>query len=358
MTKMTNREIQTTELAIIGAGPIGIELAIALKRAGVDYLHFDARQIGDTISRWPRQTHFFSTTERIELAGMPIPNTHQGRITGEEYLAYLRSIIEQLDLQIRTYEAVIDLRPEQQGFVLKTRTAEREHYYQAKKVVIATGDMQHPNRLSIPGEDLPHVDHYFTEPHRYFRQRLLIVGGRNSAAEAALRCWRAGAQVTISYRRAEFDPKSVKHFVLPDLQAQIELGTIQFLPETQPLEITPKTVVMRTSGSSKFEQPADFVLLLTGYIGDMRLFEQVGVSLIGPERAPKYHPDTMETDVPGIYVAGTAAGGERKIRYSYFIENCHIHVARIVHHLTGQWPVVGTIPARSYEQPLEDIQAN
>ena len=346
------------KIAIIGAGPIGIELAVALKRAGIDYLHFDAQQIGYTISWWPRETFFFSTTERIELAGIPIPNTDQARVTGEQYLAYLRSIVEQFNLQINTYEPIIEVRKQDGSFLLVTKSAAGERQYLAQKVVIAIGDMHRPNYLGIPGEDLPLVDHYFTDPHRYFRRKLLIIGGRNSAVEAALRCWRAGAHVTISYRRATFDEKSVKHFILPDLLAQIKLGTIGFLPETTPREIEPSQVILERPDGTHFEQPADFVLMLTGFVGDMTLFQKAGVSLIGKERAPKYNPDTMETDVSGIYVAGTAAGGERKQRYSFFIENCHVHVARIVHHLTGQWPQVGTIPERQYELPLEDISAN
>ena len=325
---------------------------------GLTYLQFDAQQIGYTISWWPRETYFFSTTERIELAGIPIPNTAQGRVTGEEYLAYLRSIIEQFDLQINTYEPVVDIRKQGDAFLLVTHHPAGERQYLAQKVVIAIGDMHRPNELGLPGEDLPQVDHYFVDPHRYFRKKLLIIGGRNSAVEAALRCWRAGANVTLSYRRADFDDKSVKHFILPDLLAQIELGTIGFLPETVPVEITPTHVILQQPDETRFEQPADFVLMLTGFIGDMTLFKKASVSLVGEGRAPQHNPETMETDVPGIYVAGTAAGGERKQKYSYFIENCHVHVARIVHHLTGEWPKVGTIPDRQYELSLEDIQAN
>jgi thioredoxin reductase (NADPH) len=355
---MSKTNILSAPVAIIGAGPIGIELAVALKRTGIETLHFDAQQIGYTISWWPRETSFFSTTERIELAGIPIPSTAQGRVTGEEYLAYLRAIIEQLDLHIQTYEPVVDIQKQGDSFLLVTRPANGEQRYLASKLVIAIGDMHRPNKLNIPGEDLPHVDHYFTDPHKYFRKKLLIVGGRNSAAEAALRCWRTGAEVTLSYRRAHFDEKSVKHFILPDLLTQIELGTIGFLPETTPLEIAPGHVILQHSNGTRFEQPADFVLMLTGFVGDMTLLEKAGVSLVGEGRAPRFNPETMETDVPGIYVAGTAAGGERKQSYSYFIENCHIHVARIVHHLTGEWPTVGTIPERNYELPLDDIQAN
>jgi thioredoxin reductase (NADPH) len=355
---MSNFKNPIYDVAIIGAGPIGIELAVALQRAGVDTIQFDAKQIGYTISWWPRETYFFSTTERIELAGIPIPNTSQGRVTGEEYLAYLRSIVEQFDLPIRTYESVVDIRKQGAAYLLVTRTSTGEHHYRTSQVIVAIGDMHGPNKLGIPGEDLPHVDHYFIDPHKYFRQKLLIVGGRNSAVEAALRCWRAGAEVTLSYRRAKFDEQSVKHFILPDLLVQIELGTIKFLPETVPVAITPTQVTLQTAGGTQLQQPADFVLMQTGYVGDMAIFKKAGVNLIGPGRAPEHHPDTMETNVPGIFVAGTAAGGERKQKYSHFIENCHIHVARIVHHLTGEWPRVGTIPTRQYELPLEDIQAN
>ncbi len=355
---MSNPKIPKHEVAIIGAGPIGIELAVALQRAGVGFIQFDAQQIGYTLSWWPRETYFFSTTERIELAGIPIPSTSQGRVTGEEYLAYLRSLVEQFDLPIQTYEPVVDIRKQADSYLLVTQTPTGKNQYLASKVVVAIGDMHGPNMLNIPGEDLPHVDHYFVDPHKYFRQKLLVVGGRNSAVEAALRCWRAGAEVTLSYRRAEFDEKSVKHFILPDLLAQIELGTIKFLPETVPVEITPTHARLKNADSTHIEHPVDFVLMQIGYVGDMTLFEQAGVNLIGPGRGPEHNIDTMETNVPGIYVAGTAAGGERKQKYSYFIENCHIHVARIVHHLTGEWPEVGTIPARQYELPLEDIQAN
>ena len=241
---MSEKILPSTQVAIIGAGPIGIELAVSLKRAGVDYLHFDAQQIGYTISWWPRETFFFSTTERIELAGIPIPNTDQARVTGEQYLAYLRSIVEQFDLQINTYQPVVDIRRQADSFLLLTKSSAGEYQYLAKKVVIAIGDMHSANILGIPGEDFAHVDHYFTDPHRYFRKKLLIIGGRNSAAEAALRCWRAGAEVTISYRRNNFDEQSVKHFILPDLLAQIKLDTIHFLPETTPQEIKPSHVIL------------------------------------------------------------------------------------------------------------------
>lgn len=350
-------------VGIVGAGPIGLELAAALKSGGVDYIHFDERQIGHTISWWPRNTYFFSTTERVEIAGIPLQNVGQQRATGEEYLAYLRAVVEQLDLQVNTYEPVTMIESQAGGFRVHTRPLSGERTYFCRQVVLATGDMQFPNRLGIPGEDLPHVSHYFEDPHPYFRKRLLIVGGRNSAAEAALRCFRAGTRVTLSYRRAEFDARSVKHWILPDLLAQIELGTIGFFPETVPVEITPESVVLeRLVGGiptgERIVHPTDFVLLNTGFVADMSLFAAAGVNLVGEDQAPEFNPRTMETNVPGLYVAGVAAAGTQR-KYRLFIENCHEHVGKIVYALTGRWPDrLGTVPERQYELPFEDIQAN
>lgn len=351
------------EVGIIGAGPIGLEMAAALKRSGVDYLQLEARQIGYTISWWPRETYFFSTTERIEIAGIPLQNTNQGRATGEEYLAYLRSVVEQLDLKVNTYEPVIGIQRVEDGFILRTKHQLGELSYFCRKLILAIGDMHAPNKLGIPGEDLPHVSHYFTDPHKYFRKRLLIVGGRNSAVEAALRCWRGGSHVSLSYRRATFDENIVKNHILPDLLTQIELGTIDFYPETVAVEITPgKVILKQVSGSLNegkcFEVSVDFVLLNTGFVQIPRLFELAGVKLLGEQRSPEYDSETMETNVPGLYVIGTAAAGTQR-SYRLFIENCHEHVGRVHKALTGKWPEkLGTIPERQYEPSFEKYQAN
>jgi thioredoxin reductase (NADPH) len=354
------------DVAIIGAGPIGLELAVLLKRAKVDYIHFDAHQIGHTMTWWPRNTFFFSTTERLAIAGVPLQNNHQQRITGEEYLAYLRSIVEQFDLAVNTYEPITSLKPTSEGFILESRPLNQNPCcYLAQRVVIAIGDMHFPNKLHIPGEELSHVSHYFHDPHDYFRKRVMIVGGRNSAVEAALRCWRVGAKVTLSYRRAWFDERLVKHWLLPDIQAQIEAGSIEFLPETIPVEITPLHVLLMQAKKGKpvrdahpFVHKTDFVLLCTGFHGDQSLLEMAGVQLEGTNRTPVFNPETMETSVSGLYLAGTVVAGVQQ-RYSLFIENCHEHVGKITQAITGRWPKkLGSVKQRNYHLPFDEIEAN
>lgn len=352
------------EVAIIGAGPIGIELAVAFTRLGVDYIHFDAGQIGHTISWWPRNTYFFSTTERIEIAGIPSQAGDQPRITGEQYLAYLRGIVEQFDLKVNTYEPVIDIQKTETGFNLITNPLPGRKSYSTKKVVIAFGDMHKPRLLGIPGEDLPHVSHYLHDPHDYFRKRLLVVGGRNSAVESALRCWRMGAEVAISYRRPAFNEQIVKATILPDLLTQIERGNIQFYPKTIPIEITAETVHLTPASSSSIsssrliKHQADFVLLHTGFVQDSSLFERTGVKLKGTQKVPVCSPETMESNISGLYIAGTAAAGTQK-RFRLFIENCHVHVAKITSAITGQVPEkIGTIPTRKYDLPFNDYRDN
>lgn len=327
-------------VAIIGAGPIGIELAVSLKQAGINYVQFDAGQIAQTISWFPKMTRFFSSADRIAISGVPLQTADQSKATREEYLAYLRNIVTQFGLEVNTYERVGRIEPVNGGFKIETNRHGATHSYEVSKIVLAVGDMAHPRLLHIPGEDLEHVSHYFDEPHRYFGKRLLIVGGKNSAVEAAIRCHRAGAKVAISYRRSRFDPDRVKYWLLPEVEAMIRSGKIDFYPDTLPKAITRQAVTLGPVPST-IDDPvtvdADFVLLLTGYRMDSTLFDMLGVELTGENQAPRLDPHTMQTNVPGIYVAGTAAAGTQET-FKLFIENCHRHIPHIVASLQGQPP--------------------
>jgi bacillithiol disulfide reductase len=328
-TSSDNRHPATDnhKTALIGAGPIGLELAVAFKRAGIDYIHFDAAQIGATMQWYPLEMLFHSNAERLAIAGVPIQVADQQKPKREEFLAYLRSIVQQFALDVRTYERVENVQRLDDGsFELHTRAVDGQHVYRVGRVILAVGAMHAPKLLGIPGEDLPHVSHYFHDPHTYFGKELLIVGGRNSAIEAAVRCQRAGAHVTLSYRRDDFDATSVKFWLLPEIRSMIRDERVKFLPNTSPREIRGGSVVLDPIGEIR----ADFVLLLTGYRQDTRLFEMLGVDLQGADCKPRIDESTMETNVPGVFVAGTAIAGSPAERVRIIVEDCHVHVDRIL----------------------------
>lgn len=331
--------IEFHRVGIIGAGPIGIELAVALKQAGVDYVHIDAGQIGTTITWYPIQMPFHSSADRLAIAGVPIDVPDQQKPKREEYLAYLRAVVLQFGLQVRTFERVEKAeRLPEGGFLLQTRAVDGPHSYRCELVVLAIGAMHAPRMCGVLGEDLPHVSHYFRDPHTYFRKRLLVVGGRNSAVETAVRCQRAGADVTLSYRRSDFDPAVIKFWLLPEIRSMIRDGKVRFLPRTLPVEIRGGSVLLAPTGEDgeAIEIGADFVLMMTGYQQDTSLFEMLGVRLQGSAREPAHDVDTMETNVPGVYVAGTAIAGTPPRKVSVIVETCHVHVPRIVAAITGQ----------------------
>lgn len=329
--------MQMRDVALIGAGPIGIEIAVALKAAGLEYVHFDAGQIGQTVYSFPHATRFFSSNERIAIAGVPLHTPDQSKCTREMYLAYLRSVVEQFDLPIRTYERVEAIDRLSEGFHLRTRSlAGITADWRVGKIILATGGTASPRRLQIAGEELPHVHHELEDPHRYFRRRVLVVGGRNSAIEAAIRLYHAGAKVAISYRGASFENSNVKYWLLPEITGLITSRHVDAYFRTVPQWITPLAVALqRLDSQTHVEAPADFVLLQIGYEADMSLCRMCGVPLTGEQSVPAYNPSTMETPIPGVYVAGTAIAGTQA-NYRVFIENCHVHARRIVASLQGQ----------------------
>lgn len=333
-----------TDVLLVGAGPIGIELAVAFQARGINYVQLDANQIGSTIAWYAPQTHFFSSPERIAIAGVPLQTLDQTKATREEYLTYLRAVVQQFDLRIETFERVVSLRKTANGFEATSVRMGAERHWRARNVVLAIGDMHRPRRINVPGEDLPHVSHYFGDPHQYFRRRVLIVGGQNSAVEAAIRCYRVGAEVTLSYRGRELDANRIKFWLFPEIRSLIRDGRLVWLPSTTVREIRADRVVL----DPEREVLADAVLLLTGYEQDSDLFVQAGVTLEGEGRCPRFDEQTMETDVPGLFVAGTGAAGTQLGGVKEFIETSHVHVARIVAALTRTAPPA---EAPAYELP-------
>ena len=245
-----NESRQHIPIALIGAGPIGLETAIQMNQSGLEYLHFEKGQVAATIMAYPPGTIYFSSPERIAIAGIPIPNVSQTKTTKEQYIAYLRSVAEAFDLQIRNYEPVENIqKTDTGGFLLQTTTASgtRTHTYASDKVIIAIGDMAFPRLLEIPGEQLSHVSHTLAEPHTYFRKKVLIVGGKNSAAEAALRCFRAGAEVALSYRGDRLNDRSIKYWIYPELQGLIKRGKIESYFNSKPVKITPTSIQLQST---------------------------------------------------------------------------------------------------------------
>ncbi len=341
-------DMRETDIVIIGAGPIGIETAAAIKQAGLEHLHLEAGQIGATMQWWAPGTKYFSSPERIEIAGVPLVVHNEDKATRENYLEYLRTVVGAHNLDIETYTRVVRIEKEPDGFVLRcarsfhgvggedelsfeSSTLEALEPIRAIRLVLAIGDMHLPRMLGIPGEDLPHVSHYLGDVHQYANQPVLIVGGKNSAVEAAIRLFRAGAQVTMVHRGEWFDPDRIKYWLYPEIEYLIKKDKVRYIPSANVTQITPRDAMLDTGDVIE----SRFVLLLTGYIQKPDLFEQLGVELIGDDRKPMHDLKTMQTNVPGVYVAGTGSAGSQS-RTKVFIETSHVHADRIVASLQGR----------------------
>lgn len=325
------------DVVIVGAGPVGLEVAAALQADGLHTLVLDAGAIGQTIAAlFPPQTRFFSSPERLEIGGVAMALPNQEKPTGEEYLAYLRSVVLTLDLQVRTFERVIDCSGTKGAFTLHTETpAGLRATLQAKHVVLAVGGTQHSRTLGVEGEDLPHVHRLLGDPHRFFQRRVLIVGGKNSAVESALRCWRVGAQVTLACR-SESLHKRVKYWLRPEVNALLDEGQITSRLHTAVQRIhTDHVELLHMSTGITERMPVDDVLLQLGFEADTSTLELFGLDLHGEACAPVFDADTMESSIPGIFVAGTAIAGSQR-SYKVYIETSHVHAARIAAAIGGR----------------------
>ncbi|MBY0496748.1 MAG: YpdA family putative bacillithiol disulfide reductase [Cyanobacteria bacterium] len=309
------------DVIIVGAGPSGLATAIACKHFNLDYQVIEQGSLVDAIARFPINMVFFTTPELMEIGGIPL-TTPFDKPTRAEALRYYRKVVDTFQLQVSLYEKVVAVHPPDgpgQPFVVESHTSRgATRTREARNVVLALGYYEQPNMLNVPGEDLPHVSHFYREAHHHWRQRVVIVGGKNSAVEAALEIHRAGGHVTMVIRSSGFG-ESVKYWVKPDIQNRVNEGSIAAHFNANVVEIRASEVVLDTGVTL----PAEAVLLLTGYRADPEFMRKIGVEIHEDTQSPKYNVDTYETNVPGLFVAGGQLAGKRT--GTVFIENGRFH---------------------------------
>jgi thioredoxin reductase (NADPH) len=326
------------DLAVIGAGPCGLAVGVAAKRAQLTCSLFDKGPVVSSLLRYPLYMTFFSTPDKLEI-GVPFV-TAGDKPTRREALTYYRKVAEHFELDVRQYHAVSRVTRVPDGFELTAQHpgSPEPESIRSRNVVFATGYFESPNRLGVPGEDLPHVSHFFVEAHPYWQQRVVVIGGGNSAVEAALELCRVGARATIVHFLGEFD-RGVKPWILPDITNRVKERRVAVRWCSRVVEIGRSHVVVRRDPDGDPEEiPADFVLALTGYTADLSLLRSTGVVVDEASGVPQHTPDTMQTNVPGIYIAGVLASGfdANKI----FIENGREHGGRICGHIKSKPPRV------------------
>jgi thioredoxin reductase (NADPH) len=306
---------------IVGAGPIGLATAIAIREQGIPVRVIERGCIVNSIFNYPKNMTFFSTSERLEIGGVPFIS-HGPKPTRREALEYYRRAAESYEIPINLYEEVREIQGEDGNFTVVTDQGR----YPASKVVVATGFYDVAKKMSVPGEDLPKVKHYYDEAHAYAWQKVLIVGGGNSAVDAALETYRAKANITLVVRYPAIK-ESVKYWVKPDIENRIKNGEITAYFNSEVLEIKPDEVVIQTP-EGKRNVPNDFVLAMTGYQPNFELMHRFGINLTDDvNRVPVYDDRTLETNRKGIYVAGVVCGGMDTSKL--FIENTRIHARHI-----------------------------
>jgi thioredoxin reductase (NADPH) len=328
------------DVICIGAGPTGLACAIEATRAGFRSLVIDKGALCNSLYHYPTNMLFFTTPERMEIGDLPLTTTG-GKPTRVEALKYYRRAVEHYGLETHLYERVSLVNGHDGVFAVETHTEIGvRHEYRARKIIIATGYYDRPNLLGIPGEDLSHVSHYFTDPHPYWNQDVVVIGGKNSAAEAALDLFRGGARVTLVHRHPEMG-KTLKYWVKPDIENRIRAGEVRALFSTNVTRIEPGRVWVRNSGPEKCILAAQ-VFVMTGYHPDFEFLERQGIRLDPETRRPEADPDSLETNVPGIYVAGVVVGGMKTS--DIFIENGRFHGRQIIAAMTGKGRVAETAP--------------
>ena len=318
---MKTSEKQHFEVLIVGAGPIGLACGIEAQKAGKSYVIIDKGTLVNSLYNYPVFMTFFSTSERLEIGGVPFVSINP-KPNRNEALEYYRRVTEKFQLNVKLFEEVVSCRKQQDGlFQIETIKAT----YEANNVIIATGFYDVPNLMNISGEDLPKVIHYYKDPHYYAFSKVLVVGANNSSVDVALETFRKGAEVTMVIRGNDMGP-NVKYWVRPDIENRIKEGSIKAYFESTLKEIKEHTVIISTP-DGEIEIENDFVAAMTGYRPNFKLLKKLGVAL-DENQTPHYNPETMETNLAGLYLAGVVCGGMDT--HKWFIENSRVHAEQIM----------------------------
>ncbi|MFH7001373.1 YpdA family putative bacillithiol disulfide reductase [Flavobacterium bizetiae] len=317
------------DLIIVGGGPIGLACAIEAQKKNLRYLIIEKGAIVNSIFNYPLYMTFFSTAERLEIGDIPF-NCLAPKPGRQEALEYYRNIHRYFKFSIYLFEKVNQVvKLDNKSFKITTDKSS----YEAKNVIIATGFYDIPIEMNVKGEELPKVRHYYKEAHEYAFRNVLVVGANNSSVDAALECWRKGANVTMVIRKNEINNR-VKYWVKPDIENRIAEGSIKAYFESNITEIEANEVTIETP-NGKVVIENDFVLALTGYKPDLTFLEKMGIQLSDDElKTPNYNPETMETNVEGLFLAGVVCGGMQT--HKWFIENSRIHANMIVDYITSK----------------------
>uniref|UniRef100_UPI004048243B YpdA family putative bacillithiol disulfide reductase n=2 Tax=Roseivirga sp. TaxID=1964215 RepID=UPI004048243B len=313
------------DLVIIGAGPIGLNCAIEAKKAGLNYVVLEKGVLVNSIYNFPTNMTFFSTSNLLEIGGVPFI-AHNDKPTRKEALEYFRRVQESWQLKVKQNTKVLEMKRSNGLYHIETNRGS----FASKAVIVATGFYDTPRLLGIPGEDLPKVKHFYDDPHPYVEQKILVIGAANSACDVALETYYKGAEVTMAIRESEIYPR-VKYWIRPNMENRIKEGTIKAYFNSTVKEIRQNDVVLETpEGEITLEN--DFVLAMTGYKPNYQLFEALGISVSNDEfKIPVHHPETLETNLPNVYVAGVINAGMQTSKL--FIENTREHAAMIMAHL-------------------------
>lgn len=333
---MTHQESHPLDILIVGAGPIGLACALEAKRQHLTYVVLDKGCLVNSLYHYPKNMTFFSTSELLEIGGIPFVSI-QPKPSRPEALEYYRRVASSEQLHVRLFEAVSSI--VSRGAYYEVHSSKGR--YLARNIIVATGFYDKAIELGIPGEDLPKVRHYYDEPHFYAMQDVIVVGANNSAVDAALETWRKGARVRMVIRGEGIGPR-VKYWKKPDIENRIKEGSVTAHFRSELLAIRETEADIRTP-DGVITVPNDYVIAMTGYQPDFDFLKQLGVAL-SPDtrRKPEYHPETMETNVPGVYLAGVVCGGMET--HIWFIENSREHAAKIIRSIT----------ARNTKQPTMD----